>query len=169
MKIVAIFADQLFAFQYTGELDNEFDRLMELWTDIAFLKAFAKENNIINVENFIKDILQDAEQIQDFLENLSKNKEPYGFYFEPLQMSESNKILSLQKGKIRKNKLRYYAIKLDENCFVITGGAIKMSQTMQDHSDTIKELKKLETARAYLKENGVFDDNSFFELLIEQQ
>lgn len=169
MKIITIFAYQLFAFQYTGEVDNEFDRLMELWTDIAFLKAFAKENNIINVEKFINDILQDAEQIQDFLENLSQNKEPYGFYFEPLQMSESKKILSLQKGKIRKNKLRYYAIKLDENCFVITGGAIKMSQTMQDHSDTIKELKKLETARAYLKENGVFDEDSFFELLIEQQ
>jgi hypothetical protein len=167
MKIISIFAEKLFAFQYEGEADNEYDRLMELWTDINFLNTFAKENNIINVKKFIHDILHDAEQIQDFLENLSQNKEPYGFYFEPLQESESKKILAFQKGKIKKNRLRYYAIKLDDNCFVITGGAIKMSQTMQEHSDTNNELKKLETARAYLKQNGVFDEDSFFELIIE--
>jgi hypothetical protein len=169
MKIVPIFADKLFAFHYKGEAVNEFDRLMDLWTDIAFLIDYLKENNITNVKKIVKDILQDAEQIQDFLDNISQNKEPYGFYFEPLQNSERNKLLAFQKGKIRENILRYYAIKLDENCFVITGGAIKMSQKMQEHPDTTNELKKLEKARAYLKQNGVFDEDSFFELLIEQQ
>jgi hypothetical protein len=169
MKIVPIFADKLFAFHYKGEAVNEFDRLMDLWTDIAFLIDYLKENNITNVKKIVKDILQDAEQIQDFLDNISQNKEPYGFYFEPLQNSERNKLLAFQKGKIRENILRYYAIKLDENCFVITGGAIKMSQTMQEHPDTTNELKKLEKARAYLKQNGVFEEDSFFELLIEQQ
>jgi hypothetical protein len=169
MKIVPIFADKLFAFHYKGEAVNEFDRLMDLWTDIAFLIDYLKENNITNVKKIVKDILQDAEQIQDFLDNISQNKEPYGFYFEPLQNSERNKLLAFQKGKIRENILRYYAIKLDENCFVITGGAIKMSQKMQEHPDTTNELKKLEKARVYLKQNGVFDEDSFFELLIEQQ
>jgi hypothetical protein len=169
MKIVPIFADKLFAFHYKGEAVNEFDRLMDLWTNIAFLIDYLKENNITDVKKIVKDILQDAEQIQDFLDNISQNKEPYGFYFEPLQISERNKILAFQKGKIKENILRYYAIKLDENCFVITGGAIKMSQTMQEHPDTTNELKKLEKARAYLKQNGVFDEDSFFELLIEQQ
>ena len=169
MKIVPIFADKLFAFHYKGEAVNEFDRLMDLWTDIAFLIDYLKENNITNVKKIVKDILQDAEQIQDFLDNISINKEPYGFYFEPLQNSERNKILAFQKGKIKENILRYYAIKLDENCFVITGGAIKMSQKMQEHPDTTNELKKLEKARVYLKQNGVFDEDSFFELLIEQQ
>jgi hypothetical protein len=51
---------------------------------------------------------------------------------------------------------------------VITGGAIKMSQTMQGHPDTDNELIKLKEARAYLKQNDVFDEDSFFELLIEQ-
>jgi hypothetical protein len=169
MKIVRIFADQLFAFQYEGEVDNEYDRLMDLWTDIAFLKDYAKENKITSVKEFVNTILQNAEQIQDFLENINQNREPYGFYFEPLQSSERNKILAFQKGKIKENILRYYAIKLDNNCFVITGGAIKMSQKMQEHPDTDNELKKLEKARAYLKENGVFDEDSFFELIIEQQ
>ena len=169
MKIVRIFADQLFAFHYNNEADNEYDRLMELWTDVNFLKSYSKKNNIDDVNSFINDILQDAEQIQDLLENINQNNQPYGFYFEPLQYSEGKKLLAFQKGKIKRNRLRYYAIKIDANCFVITGGAIKMSQTMQEHPDTDNELTKLKIARAYLKNNGVFDEDSFYELLIEQQ
>ncbi len=168
MKIVSIFADKLFAFHYENEADNEYDRLMELWTDVAYLRAFAKENKIQNVYKFIVDILKDAEQIQDFLENLNQNNEPYGFYFEPLQDAEQRKILALQKGKIKQNQLRYYAIKIDNNCFVITGGAIKMSQKMQEYFGTDNELKKLKIARTFLNKNGIFDEDSFFELLSEQ-
>ncbi|NLA24310.1 MAG: hypothetical protein GX879_05015, partial [Bacteroidales bacterium] len=67
------------------------------------------------------------------------------------------------------NQLRYYAIKIDDNCFLITGGAIKMSQKMQEHPDTNNELKKLNKAKEYFKEIGVFDAESFYELLNEQQ
>jgi len=169
MKIVRIFAEQLFAFHYKNEVDNEFNRLMDLWTDVGYLRSFAKKNNIGNVNEFTNDILRDAEQIQGFLENLSQNKQPYGFYFEPLQDSERTKLLAFQKGKIKKNQLRYYAIKLDDECFVITGGAIKMSQTMQEHPDTDRELTKLKAARLFLKRRGVFDEDSFFELISEQQ
>lgn len=66
MKIVRIFADQLFAFQYEGEVDNEYDRLMELWTDMTFLKKYAQDNGIKDIMNFARNILKDAEQIQDF-------------------------------------------------------------------------------------------------------
>lgn len=169
MKIYNIFAEHLYAFHYHGENDNEYDRMMDLWTDIYFLREFAKANNVTDKNRFVNDILANAEEIQDFLENLSKNNEPYGYYFEPLKVSEFNKILSLQKGKIRMNRLRYYAIKLNTNCFVITGGAIKMSQKMQDHPDTANELVKLNKAKAFLEKNGVFDEGSFFELINEQQ
>ena len=166
MKIVCIFADQLFAFHYDGEVDNEYDRLMELWTDVEFLSNYAKENNIPDVRKFVMNVLQGAEQIQNLLEEINQNKKPFTTYFEPLQYSEINRVLSLQKGKIRKNILRLYAIKLDDTCFLLTGGAIKMSQTMQGHPDTNRELEKLKQVRAYLKDNGVFDEDSFFELFI---
>ena len=171
MKIFSIFAEQLFAFRYDDEVDNEYDRLMELWTDVTYLNSYAKKHNIDNVAAFINDILQDTEQIQDFLENLNQGKKPFGLYFEPIQEAERNKLLAFQKGKIKKNRLhrlRYYAIKVDTNCFVITGGAIKMSQKMQEHTDTNNELTKLKKAKAYLQENGVGDEDSFYELLIEQ-
>lgn len=168
MKIVAIFETELFSFHYRNELDNEYDRLMDLWTDAGYLQAYAKKNNVKDVYGFINDILQHSEEIQDFLENLSQNKKPFGFYFEPLEQSEAKRnILQFQKGKIRRNQLRLYAIKLDKNCFVITGGAIKMSQKMDAHPDTKNELVKLNKARIYLNKNGVVDEDSFVELLNE--
>ena len=39
---------------------------------------------------------------------------------------------------------------------------------MQDHPDTKKELIKLEKARRFLNEKGVFDADSFYELINEQ-
>lgn len=168
MEIVVIFEEKLFSFRYENEQDNEYDRLMNLWTNASYLQAYAKKNKVKDVYGFIEDILQHAEEIQDFLENLSQNKKPFGFYFEPLQESEAKrKILPLQKGKIPKNQLRLYAIKLDTNCFVITGGAIKMSQKMDEHPDTKNELVKLNNARSYLNKNGVVDADSFVELLNE--
>ena len=38
---------------------------------------------------------------------------------------------------------------------------------MQDHPDTKNELVKLDRAKSYLKENGVMDIDSFYELIEE--
>lgn len=168
MKIVDIFAHTLFTFHYQGEVDNEYDRLMDNWTDVSFLRSYAKKNKVENINQFVKDRLKDAEQIQDLLEEITSNKEPLEYYFRTLFDNESGaKILSLQKGKIEKNGIRLYAIKIDENCFVITGGAIKMSQTMQDHPDSNEELKKIHRAKSFLQENTIVDKDSFYELINE--
>ena len=42
MKIVNIFANKLFAFHYENYSDNEYERLMELWTNVNFLKFMLK-------------------------------------------------------------------------------------------------------------------------------
>lgn len=168
MKIVDIFAEQLYAFHYQNEEDNEFDRLMDNWTDVNYLRTYAKENNIENINQFVRNKLKDAEQIQDLLEEITTNNEPLEYYFRPLFDTEQRvKILSLQKGKIGKNGLRLYAIKIDENLFVITGGAIKMSQTMQGHPDSNQELEKIKKAKLLLQNNEVIDSDSFYELIKE--
>jgi len=173
MKIVDIFAEQLFAFVYKKpgqeEYDeNEYDRLMDLWTDISYLREFAKRNQVIDVDKFVQNRLEDAEQIQDLLEEITTNKEPLEYYFRPLHDHEIGfKTLSLQKGKITRNQLRLYAIKVDDNCFVITGGAIKMTQAMQEHPDTEQERLKIHRARSFLQENGVLDLDSFYEFKSE--
>ncbi|MBF4515582.1 DUF479 domain-containing protein [Flavobacterium sp. ANB] len=169
MKIVDIFAPALFSFHYDGEVDNEYDRLMDNWTDVNYLRKYAKSNGIENVNQFVRERLKDAEQIQDLLEEIITNKQPLEFYFRTLFDTESGiKTLSLQKGKIDKNGIRIYAIKIDKDCFVITGGAIKMSQTMQGHPDSNNELMKIKDAKNYLQENSVIDEDSFYELINEQ-
>lgn len=169
MKIVPIFADRLYAFHYEDERDNEYERLMDLWTDVEYLYNFARLNNKADVQAFVADILDQTETLQDFLDILDQNNVPYRRYFSALNPAESkNPDLPLQKGKIRKDWLRLYAVKIDHDCFVITGGAIKMSQAMQDHPDTNKELGKMRAARIFLRQNGVFDDDSFFEFLSEE-
>lgn len=165
MKIVSIFAQELFAFHYDDEQNNEFDRLLDLWTDVAYLMQYAKKNKIKDIQPFVEKILSDANEIEDLLEEITKNKKTLGLYFKPLDNKETSyKILSLQKGKINKNILRIYAIRIDDNLFVITGGAIKMSHYMNQHPDTANELIKLNAAQSFLCENGVFDCDSFFEL-----
>lgn len=169
MKIVPIFEDKLFAFHYKNEADDEYNRLMDLWTNVDYLYAYAKENLIYDASAFVETILRNAEDLQDWIAEIHYSGHLYGLYFKPLQISESTiKQLSFQKGKIFKNQLRLYALKIEEDCFVITGGAIKMTQTMQEHPDTVKELDKLLVARVWLKEQGVFDKDSFFELIIEE-
>ena len=63
--------------------------------------------------------------------------------------------------------LRVYAIRIEKNVFVITGGAIKLTHTMQDRAHTQEELSKLNQCRQYLLDNGVFDSDSFISMIEE--
>lgn len=47
--------------------------------------------------------------------------------------------------------------------FIVTGGAIKLTRTMQERSHTQLELDKLNRCRDYLKDQGVFDTTSFMD------
>lgn len=171
MEILRIFEGKLYAFRYDDEDykfddDTEYDRLIDLWTDVEKLKTFADTYSIPDVDTFVETVLDNANEIQDFLDDIEDNNEPLETYFQPLFDSERGfKILSLQKGKLKRNILRLYAIKIDDSCFVITGGAIKLAQTMQDHPDTQKELPKLERAKAFLNSEDIFDIDSFYEFI----
>ena len=112
-----------------------------------------------------EDAISIDEQLIRITETTNESLSPF---FKPLHNQEYQvKILSLQKG--RRYCLRLYAIKIDEDTFIITGGAIKLPlhHLMKDREHTRIELQKLEKAKSYLKENGVFDEDSFFEFLKE--
>ncbi len=167
MKIVCIFAKQLFAFKYENEPCNAFDFAMELWTDVNYLYSFALKNNIANIDKFVEETIEDVEQIQDLLIEIELGYKRLSDYFEPLQLKERKVKLGFHKGKIRQNNLRMYALKIDEEMFVITGAAIKMSQKMEAHIDTINELKKLNQAKAFLVNEDIVDEASFYELTFQ--
>lgn len=64
--------------------------------------------------------------------------------------------------------LRIYAIRIDPNVYIVTGGAIKLTAKMQDREHTQIELEKLNKCRNFLIDNGVFDQDSFLETINEE-
>jgi hypothetical protein len=179
MKIVDIFAsnknreEQLFSVIYPNENgdygESEFKRLLDLWTNVEYLRDYAISNKIKNVNQFVRSRLRDAERIEDLIDEIFEQNEPLDRYFKQLWNLETGvKQLSKRKGKTSgKDGLRIYAIKIDKNCFLITGGAIKMSQKNDDHPDTKNEMKKIDQVKQFLQAQDVFDETSFYELLIE--
>lgn len=169
MKIVSIFVDKLFAFIYKGESENELSKLLEKCNDPHWLYEYAKKNGQ-NVWSFTEHVMTCREELEKILLQIKDNNVELDDLFTALHAKDWDQgVLIFQKGKLKNNILRLYALKIDSECYVITGGAIKMSQTMQGHPDTAKELEKLANAKAWLKSNGVIDDDSFYEFLNEAQ
>ena len=173
MKIVSIFDGKLFAFLYQGENMNELKRLLDLWNDNEHLFSFTKQHQKdlpknIEIEDLIELLIDDANIIDEFLIEIGTNKNrTFDEFFKQLDNQEYQlKVLSRQKG--RKNYLRLYALKIDSNCFVITGGAIKFTHLMQERSHTNAELSKLNKCKEFLRNNNVFDRDSFYEYLKEE-
>ena len=82
------------------------------------------------------------------------------------------KITDINQAKIKERPqhaswLRIYAIKLEPGCYIITGGAIKLTRTMQEREHTLNELNKMEQVRNFLISNQAIDADGFVDFLSE--
>lgn len=170
MKIVTIFANSLYATHYESEVENEYERLMELWTDVNYLREFAKQNSIQqDIKSFVDEVSEDAEVIQDIMHAIENGEEMWEDFFKPYHNKEMGyRELSLQKGRPKGSFLRLFAIRIDSGTYLVTGGAIKLVRTTQESQQLMDEWQKMKNARSYLKREGVFDNDSFQELKTEQ-
>jgi hypothetical protein len=170
MNIVRIFGKYLFAFKYNDESVDEFERLFDLWQDVEYLENFFEENKsdllngfweIDSVEEAIISTLLDAQKFEDKLLELS-TKGDYDqnngleSLFLPLYNSQYL-VIDLNKSKAKRSWLRIYAIRIKMNAYIVTGGAIKLTATMDEREHTRKELSKLEKCRNFLMEQGLID------------
>ena len=172
MEIVSIFEPYLYSFKYPDEEFNELERLFEEWNDIEMLFKFFEENSKdlkyyqIEVDDAIIETRKEATALHKKFIDLSLSSSPnLDFMFVNLDDSEL-RIIDLAKQKSKRRWLRIYALRIDTNSYVITGGAIKLTYKMAGRLHTEKELIKLDTCRNYLKDQGVFDADSFNELVI---
>lgn len=81
-------------------------------------------------------------------------------------------LLGKEKAKLKNTAkhaswLRIYAIKLESGIYIITGGAIKLTRTMQEREHTLKELGKMEKVRAFLLDQGIVDKDAFVDYMSE--
>ena len=147
------------------------------WSDVDWLADFFSSNKadlernfqIRSVDKAIYDTLKDAEELECMILDLAEDSD-LDKMFRPLNnMRTSELLLGKEKAKGRREThtswLRLYALRLEKGVYLITGGAIKLTYTMQERSHTLKELERMEEVRNHLIDNGVTDLDGFIDFV----
>ncbi|MRT92383.1 hypothetical protein [Ancylomarina sp. 16SWW S1-10-2] len=154
---------------------DEFRRLFNNWADTEYLHAFFDKHNSdlkkefynsISIEDAIFQTIDEAEKLeQTFLEisELGKTDDTRNLQtlFKPLNKRDEKiyPIPDFQESKVygsqHKSWLRIYAIRIEKNVFVVTGGAIKLVQKMDERDHLKKELEKLEQVKNFLIDKDI--------------
>lgn len=169
MEIKCINKDSLYSIKYESEEKHEFGRLFELWTESIYLENFFETHKSdldddfwrgISINEAIYKTTYEASELEYQLYEISeegKNNryETLSTFFKPLHDS-TTRIDDFEKNKakveIRRKPswLRIYAIRIKPNLFVITGGAIKLTKTMNTREHLRQELRKLDDVREFI-------------------
>lgn len=172
--------EHLWAVRYDDCLDNVLDSILGQWNDVAWLRNFFKQNTedlasyfkITDVNQAIYDTIEDSERLQCLIMDISPDAD-LDKIFRPLENYRTSEML-LGKEKARLHNtprhaswLRIYAIKLEPGIYIITGGAIKLTRTMQEREHTLVELARMEKVRRFLINNDIADKDSFKDFLNE--
>lgn len=169
---------KLWAVRYDGDMENVLGLLFRHWNDIDWLSDFFASNiydlernfHITSVDRAIYDTLVDADNLECMILDLAEDSD-LDKLFRPLNNMLASELL-LGKEKAKGNRvtkhpswLRLYALRLEKGVYLITGGAIKLTHTMQERSHTLKELETMEKVRNYLIDNGVTDLDGFVDYI----
>lgn len=169
MKIINTFAvlnESLFSVQFEHEVTHEFARLFNIWNDPEYLFEFFNENltdlqggfwGDINISEAIQRTRNEAYELEAKILAIARtgqtnHYENLSTLFTPLN-NDPCRIESYEKSKTRIRKgswLRVYAIRVDLNTYVVCGGAIKLTKTMNTRNHLKLELEKLEFTKNYL-------------------
>lgn len=147
-----------------------------------WLRSFFKENiddlasyfKITDVNHAIYDTIEDSEHLQCLIMYISPDAD-LDKIFRPLENGRTSEmLLGKEKARLRNTPrhaswLRIYAIKLEPGIYVVTGGAIKLTRTMQEREHTLKELVRMEKVCRFLLDNDIADRASFVDYLSELQ
>lgn len=170
----------LWAVRYEDCLDNVLDNIFDQWNNVSWLRSFFKQNigdlvsyfKITDVNEAIYDTIEDSERLQCLIMDISPDAD-LDKIFRPLENNRTSEIiLGKEKARLRNTPrhaswLRIYAIKLDPGIYVITGGAIKLTRTMQEREHTLVELARMEKVRRFLLDNDICDVDSFNDYMNE--
>lgn len=178
MELMPIFVDEetkegLYSIVYDNCESCEFDRLFDNWNDVEYVTNYCETNkeylntdyfSDFTIDEIISRILLEAETLEGQIENIvndgfEKKDANLQMLFKQLHDQQFTiPILQESKAKIDDKRhfpkpiLRVYGLRIDSNTFVVTGGAIKITQSMQDHVDTNEELNKMGLVKSFLAE-----------------
>ena len=175
MKIVRIIPnnDELLSVYDTSEGISAFRKIFKLWNDTDYLFKFfqANENDLnITVEDAILKTISDAEKLEEQLHVIAKSsKTQLDSIFKPLHRNDYiRKRFQHSKayGRIKKSWLRIYAIRINPELYVVTGGAIKLTKTIQERSHTKEQYQILKDVNNHLIKIG-FNESDLEQLETE--
>lgn len=175
MKIVSIFErskDCLYAVKYDDSELDALEILQRFWEDpeelrkffIQYKKDYEAYYGKANISSIVEKAIEDADTLFETFFELAEDEtgKHLSEFFKPLHKKEAGNSYELQQlkayGTFSNSFLRVYAIRYGTS-YVITGGAIKLTDQMKDRKHTKVELYKLNLVRDYLKENG--EDGEF--------
>ena len=181
MKIEEITGDgRLWSVKYDNQADNALFMAFDQWNDVTWLRQFFMDNindlesyfHITNVNQAIYDTLEDSEELECLIMDISPEAN-LDAIFRPLENSRTSEmLLSREKARIQNRPkhaswLRIYAIRVNTGVYIVTGGAIKLTRTMQERDHTLMELQKMEQVRRFLLDNDIMDADSLTDFLEE--
>lgn len=181
MKIDAIFAvvkNKLLSVQFEPNDCDEFTLAFRNWNDTAYLEDFFETNKNdlqsgfygnISVEKAIFSTIEEATVFEEKIRRVAEigkfktQSSLQDLVFYPLHKNDQTYQLQETRAYGTENKswLRVFAVRLSPECFVVSGSAIKLTKAMGDKDHTAIELTKLKITAAYLKNNGLLDEEDF--------
>lgn len=175
MEFIPIFAGpnpKLYAVVYDRGGKDAFWQLFEQWQDPEYLFGFFTEHELDLQSDFYNCSALEAVRITkveatEFRDLIIETKDN-GQIEDTGKIYELFKLLTTTEYRLHNHRrhkaygpdgdswLRVYAIRV-QDCFLITGGAIKLTKRMDERNHTRIELEKLEKVRSTLKLLGIYD------------
>lgn len=173
MTIDTIVPDKLWAVRYDEDNDNALVKTISSMLDPENRLRFFEDNKKdleyykLTVEEAVEQTMNELLEIVDYLYVRTDRIEDFFHSLNDAETNQGSRPLPQSKGYIPqsmgKGLLRIYAIKLEPNYYVVTGGAIKLTRAMQDRPHTYQELVNLGKCRDFLIQQGVIDKDSFID------
>ncbi len=164
---------RLWAVMYDGDSENILEKTFEQWNDYEWLSDFFSRHfedltsyfHITDIDRAVFDTVDDANELECLILDIDPEANLDEF-FRPLENTRLSEVLlgrEKAKGRYRTHAswLRLYAIRLESGRYIITGGAIKLTASMQEREHTLQELNKLNKVRDFLISLGLFDYSAF--------
>lgn len=164
---------RVWAVMYDEDSVNVLDKVFAQWYDYQWLREFftrhsedlASYFHITDIDRAVYDTVDDAYDLECLILDLDPEAN-LDDLFRPLENTRMSEVLLSREKAKGKNKahaswLRLYAIRLESGRYIITGGAIKLTATMQEREHTLVELSNLNKVRDYIISLGIVDYTGF--------
>ena len=177
MRVIDIYPPYIYSIHYDDEDECEFYRLFDLWNDVGYLVNFMMNNKaylqspiwrrIPEPEDAARQVLTEAADLEDYFKILNNNvtegnKPDFDSYFRILNGRKYEYEFQYTPmkayGLAHPSLLRLYAIKLQDNLYVITGGGIKLADSIQNSPDLREHvLQNIDRVLEFLKFYNIID------------